>query len=91
MPGKSEEERVLATILALLQFLAGGHSADGGPFRAHVKRMIEFLEKSKIRTGVVKEIVELGRSGRALDGDWSNRKPEPALWADLEEALKQAA
>jgi Ca-activated chloride channel family protein len=91
MPGKSEEERVLATILALLQFLAGGHSASAGPFRAHVKRMIEFLEKSKIRTGVVKEIVELGRSGRALGGDWSNRKPEPALWAELEEALKQAA
>jgi Ca-activated chloride channel family protein len=91
MPGKSEEERVLATILALLQFLAGGHSADAGPFRAHVKRMIEFLEKSKIRVDVVKEIIELGRSGRALAGDWSNRKPEPALWADLEEALKQAA
>ena len=87
MPGKSEEERALATILAMLQFLAEGHSAKHGAFRAHVKRMLEFLKRSKVQNGVVKEMIERGKSGRALAGDWSKSKPEPGLWAELEEAL----
>ena len=88
MPGKDEEERVLATILALLKFLAEGHCADSGAFRVHVKRMVKFLKKSKIRNDVVEEIIVRGRSGRALPGDWSKKKPEPALWAELERALQ---
>ncbi len=105
MPGKTEENRLLATILGLLQFLAGGHSASGGAFRAHVKRLVEFLEtwlrrpeerpgksaeeseEAKLRERVVKQIVERGRSGRALAGDWSKRKLEPGLWADLTKYL----
>ena len=87
MPGQNEEERALATILALLQFLAEGHNAKHGAFRAHVKRMLEFLKRSKVQNGVVKEMIERGRSGRALVGDWSNKKPEPGLWAELEKAL----
>ena len=105
MPGKSEEERLEATILALIQFLAAGHSVSGGAFRAHVKRLVEFLEawlkrsgerpgksageleEAKLRVDVVKKIVERGRSGRALPGDWSKCKPEPGLWAELAAAL----
>jgi Ca-activated chloride channel family protein len=88
MPGKDEEERVLATILALLKFLAEGHCADSGAFRVHVKRMVKFLKKSKIRNDVVEEIIERGRTGHALPGDWSKKKSEPALWAELERALR---
>jgi Ca-activated chloride channel family protein len=88
MPGKNAEERVLATILALLQFLAWGHSADSGAFRVHVKRMLKFLKKSKVRNDIVKEIIERGRSGQALTGDWSQKKPGPSLWAELEQALR---
>jgi hypothetical protein len=87
MPGKSEEERVLSTILALLQFLAEGHNAKHGAFRAHVKRMLEFLKRSKVQNDAVKEMIEHGKSGRALPGDWSKKKPEPGLWAELEKAL----
>jgi hypothetical protein len=105
IPGKAEEARVLATILALLRFLAEGHSVSGGAFRAHVKRLVEFLEawlkrsgerpgksageleEAKLRVDVVKKIVEQGRSGRALPGDWSKRKPEPGLWTELAAAL----
>jgi Ca-activated chloride channel family protein len=105
--GKTEEERVLATILALLHFLAGGHSVSGGAFRAHVRRLVEFLEawlkrpagpsgksakeleEANLRVDVVKKIVEQGRSGRALPGDWSKRKPEPGLWTELAAALSK--
>jgi Ca-activated chloride channel family protein len=117
MPGKSEELRALATILTLLRFLADGHSVNAGAFRAHVKRMVGFLEawlkrpaeltgkraersgkpakgpeqeEAKLRADVVKEAIERGRSGRALPGDWSHRKPEPALWAALSEAFHKA-
>ena len=107
MPGNTDEERVLATILALLQFLAEGHSASGGAFRAHVKRLVKFLEawlkrsgerpgksaeeseEAKLRTVVVNQIVERARSGRALPGDWSKRKPEPGLWTELAAALNK--
>ena len=107
MPGKTDEERVLATVLALLQFLDAGHSVSGGAFRAHVKRLVEFLEawlkrkadrpgkpaagpeEAKLREEVVKQIVERGRSGRALAGDWAKRNPAPGLWADLTAALKK--
>jgi Ca-activated chloride channel family protein len=50
MPGGNEEERVLATILALLRFLAEGHAANRGAFRPHVKRLLEFLESWLKRT-----------------------------------------
>jgi len=50
MPGNNEEERVLATILAMLQFLAEGHSAKHGAFRAHVERMVNFLGSRLQRT-----------------------------------------
>ena len=88
MSGKTDEERVLATILAVLQFLAGGHSESGGIFRAHVKRLVEFLEKSKVRPDIVKQVIERVRSGRAIEGDWSKRLAEPGLWKELEDALK---
>jgi hypothetical protein len=91
MPGRSEEERVQATVLALLQFLAEGHSAKHGAFRAHIKRMLEFLKKTKVRSEVVAEIVERAKEGRPLAGDWSTSKPGPDLWAELEKAIKQAA
>lgn len=104
MPGKDEEERVLATVLALLQFLAAGHSAKTGSFRAHVARMAGFLgselerlrqdgepnERSKDRCYVLEEILKRGGSGRALAGEWDKAKPGPDLWAELREAIKNA-
>jgi Ca-activated chloride channel family protein len=50
MPGRNEEERVLATIIALLRFLAEGHAANRGAFRPHVKRLLRFLESWLKRT-----------------------------------------
>ncbi len=90
MPGTSEEERVQATILALLTFVAAGHSAKRGAFRAHVKRMVKFLERSAIRNDVVKEIVERAKAGRPLTGDWTKGKPGPDFWAELEKAIAKA-
>ncbi len=90
MPGKTDEERVLATVTALLAFLAAGNSETSGTFRAHVKRLIEFLEKSMVRPDVVKQVIERVRSGRPVEGDWADHvsKPDPGLWEKIEAALK---
>jgi len=90
LPGSSEEERVQATILALLRFLAAGHSTKIGAFRVHVKKMVKFLEKSKLRPEIVRDIVERAKSGRALPGEWEKKAPGPDLWDELEKAVRQA-
>ena len=88
MPGVSEEERVQATILALLRFMAAGHSAKSGAFRAHVKRMLKFLDRSAIKNDVVREVVERAKAGRPpVAGDWTKILPGPNFWAELEEAI----
>jgi len=87
MPGKTEEERALASILAILQFLAAGHSWRSGTFRKHVQRLVKFLEGGKLQNDTVREIVKRARTGNTLPGEWSKKKPEPSLWAELAKAL----
>jgi hypothetical protein len=89
LPGASEEERVQATILALLRFMAGGHSTKSGAFRAHVKRLLKFLERSAIKNDVITDIIVRAKTGRPLAGDWTKSKPGPDLWAELEKAIAE--
>jgi len=84
MPGTTEEERVQATILALLSFLAGGNTENSGAFRSHVRRLLAFLEDALHIHPVVSRIITLARQGRTLEGDWPARQPGPKLWAQLE-------
>jgi len=88
MPGNTDEERALATILALLCFLAEGHTVRSGAFRSHVERLVTFLESATCRREVVEQILALARQGKVLPGDWGNRKPTPDLWRELENALQ---
>jgi hypothetical protein len=87
MPGKTEEERALTSILAILQFLADGHSWHTGTFRKHVQRLAKFLEGGKLQNDIVREIVKRARAGNPLPGEWSKKKLEPALWTELAKAL----
>jgi len=89
MPGRDEDERVQATILALLCFLAEGHTERSGAFRSHVARLMAFLEAAKGVHPLVGEILELARRGRSLEGDWSQRTPGADLWRELEAALRK--
>lgn len=90
MPGEDEEERVQAAILALLCFLAEGHTERRGAFRSHVARLMAFLETATHVHPVVGRIVALARQGGCLEGDWSGRPAGPELWAELEEALRES-
>jgi Mg-chelatase subunit ChlD len=46
MPGKSEFERVVRSLVAVLAFLIEGHTTTAGAFRTHVQRLMRFLETS---------------------------------------------
>ena len=74
MPGKTPEARAAATAMALLAFLAHGHTPTAGAFRSHVARLAKFLEsltgleadKRKLADTVLAAV----RSGQAPEGDW---------------------
>jgi hypothetical protein len=46
MAGKSDFERVLRSLVAVLAFLIEGHTTTAGAFRTHVQRLMHFLETS---------------------------------------------
>lgn len=48
LPGDTEEERIAATLAALLLFISEGHSESGGAFARHVRRMKGFLESADL-------------------------------------------
>jgi len=70
MPGKSVSERVSKTVAALHAFVKEGHTMTSGPFRSHVKRLVEYLESvrglSPKLQGAVKIAIETARTGTAI-------------------------
>jgi hypothetical protein len=76
MPGNTPKDRVLATLLTLLAFLAQGHDLHSGSFRMHVRRLLDYLDQilpgplSVEERRAAERICEAVRAGRALDGDW---------------------
>jgi len=47
MPGENEFERMVHSLVAILAFVVEGHTRATGAFRAHVQRLMHFLEDSK--------------------------------------------
>lgn len=90
MPGSNPEERVLATLTALLALLADGHTLTAGALRVHVKRMVAWLESGVIKTlpphrrAVAERALVRIKAGQPAAGDWL--QPNPA-WSQIEKAL----
>jgi len=47
MPGKNDFERMVRSLVAVLAFLIEGHTSSSGAFRAHVQRLMRYLETAK--------------------------------------------
>jgi hypothetical protein len=47
MPGQDDFERMVRSLVAILAFLIEGHTITAGAFRAHVQRLMHFLETSR--------------------------------------------
>ncbi len=81
MPGASENERVLASCIALLAFLDQGSDIGRGPFRQHILRLLDFLERHSAGSELSEEaraaVDALVKKTRALapppHGPWLER------------------
>jgi Ca-activated chloride channel family protein len=74
MPGRDNESRAIATVVALLAFLSQGHTAEEGVFRSHVARLVLFLKSltglSSHHRRTVDAVIEMARKGKAPAGEW---------------------
>ncbi len=77
------------TVLALLQFLAKGHTLTHGVFRAHARRLVEFLEKPRIHAEVVEEDSRLGQGRRFAAGELGKLPSRSEAMGGIESALKK--
>jgi hypothetical protein len=94
MPGATEQERLLASLTALLCFTAAGHSPTSGMCKDAVRQLVAFLNSANLaglsdsRQGLVRGVVNLARVGEALPGDWRSLTVEPLpvdeIWQQLE-------
>jgi hypothetical protein len=82
LPGKDADDRALQTAIALLLFLEQGHTPRQGVFRAHVERMVRFLERVKVANReVIESVIAFARAGK---------KPaatELQSWKEVERAI----
>ncbi len=97
MPGRDEEERALASTLALLCFLDEARDRSGAAFRRHVKRLIKFLERVQLplqRRVIVEVVLAAARRGESVPGPWREILRQNALtpdvWDRIEAALPRA-
>ena len=82
LPGNDADDRALKTAIALLFFLEQGHTTRQGTFRAHVERMVRFLERLEVpNRKVVESVIAFARAGK---------KPGSAellSWTEVEAAI----
>ncbi len=97
LPGSKLEDRILATVLALIAFLDEGSNLSQGTFSEHVKRLAAFLEHqdlSRLRRGrkaVVTAVLaqvhapspDLAEAPALLRSWAPGKSPNPRLWRSL--------
>jgi hypothetical protein len=76
VPGQDADTRASLSAVALLAFLANGHTLSMGAFRSHVGRLFHFLESftalNEGKRELVGRVLAAVRRGRPLPGDWVN-------------------
>ena len=88
MPGATQDERLLASTLALLSFLAEGHTPTSGAFRAHVGRLVAYLRKAGADNELVEQILRLAHEERPLPGEWHPAISHPRTWEEIRSAVE---
>ncbi len=72
MPGKNDFERVVRSLAAVLAFMIEGHTAMAGAFRAHVQRLMRFLE-----TSAFPSLAATDRLALSEVLAWIKKRPKP--------------
>jgi len=106
MRGGDDEQRLSLTLVALLCFLAEGHTVQCGTFRSHVERLLKFVKNyptaklSDDQRKILSAIIALVESGRSLPGNWfltakaflEKRPPTSGeLWKRLQNEIEKNA
>jgi hypothetical protein len=90
MPGANIETRVAASIAALFAFLQHGDTVSGGAFRAHLARILTFLESvsglSADRQKLVAEAIMRAQKADVPPGNWLELANKRG-WDAIERAL----
>jgi Ca-activated chloride channel family protein len=76
MPGENSEQRMSATIVALLCFLSDGHTTTTGAFRAHVQRLLAFLKSQTPPGDIAAAVIARVESGKPVQGKWTKSAAE---------------
>lgn len=104
MPGKTMEQRIAKSLVALLCFVAQGNSSHSGAFRMHVAKLQQFLSAERLKqldaasADRAARTLEAIRKGQTLKGDWLETGKKLAgkdtmdvdeIWRQLGESLKE--
>jgi len=92
MPGKSASARAGRTVVALLAFLAEGHTSTSGAFRSHVARLVRWLKSVTGVSNREREVIDLAiravEASKAPEGKWLELTARAdGAWKELERAL----
>jgi len=77
MPGNSERERAFSSATALLEFIQSGSVCRRGPYKARVRKLVEFLEASKVRKPSFRSVISFARETTPLAREWAKN---PSQW-----------
>ena len=93
MPGENPSVRAARSVVAVLAFVAEGHTLTAGAFRAHVTRLVAFLKSiagvSDRERTCMDFAIRTASSGTAPDGDWlALTRASGAQWKRIERAWK---
>jgi hypothetical protein len=76
MPGQTQEERILASLLAVLLFAKEGHTATAGAFMPHMQRLLSFLDAADLSSftedqrALLSEVRRQLAAGSSPPGPW---------------------
>jgi hypothetical protein len=93
MPGKNAEARGSASAVALLAFVANGHTPSSGAFRTHVARLVRFLQSLAGLDTAKRRLVDLAvsaaQAGKPPAGEWLElARAGGNHWAELTKAFQ---
>lgn len=98
LPGKSLEERTLASVLLLLALVQAGNTLREGPLQTRVRQLVDFLtEASKglpeRLQRIVAEVLRRVSAGERIRGPWGyllerlDETDADKVWAEIEKRL----
>jgi len=76
LPGKENEDRVIATLVAVLLYVAEGHTTQEGTFMPHVRRLLSYLAGADIsafneeQRRQIATVLDNLNQGNVIKGQW---------------------